>query len=88
MGNKQQTAVDWLLIELQENFNQEVFCMYNANQYLFESIFQKAKAMEKEQIENAWDRGQYIGENFPQRVIEPEYENDSEQYYNETYGTK
>jgi hypothetical protein len=74
--NKQQTAVEWL-------FEQIPF-EWSSSKAAFEAL-QQAKQMEKEQIENAWDRGQYIGENFPQRVIEPEYENDSEQYYNETY---
>jgi hypothetical protein len=40
---------------------------------------------EKEQIESAWDRGQYIAETFPQRVTEPGYESNSEEYFNETY---
>jgi hypothetical protein len=43
---------------------------------------------EKEQIESAWDRGQYIAETFPQRVVEPGYENNSEEYYNQVYGTE
>jgi hypothetical protein len=75
---EQQTAVEWL-------FEQIPF-EWSSSKAAFEAL-QQAKQMEKEQIENAWDRGQYIGENFPQRIIEPECENDSEQYYNETYGT-
>jgi hypothetical protein len=40
---------------------------------------------EKEQIMDAWDRGQYIGSSFPTNQIEVEFEKDSEHYYNETY---
>jgi len=77
-NNKQQTAIQsfWDKIALQLSIAQ-------INEFLPE--FEKAKEMHKEQIENAWDRGQYIGETFPQRNIEPEYENNSEEYYNKTY---
>jgi len=80
-NNKQQTAIQsfWDKIALQLSIAQ-------INEFLPE--FEKAKEMHKEQIENAWDRGRYIGETFPQRVIMPEYENNSEEYYNETYGTE
>ena len=77
--NKQQSAVWWLAEQLFKDttptFRQRV-------------LIEEARAMHKEQIENAWDRGQYIGENFPQRVIESEYENDSEEYYNRTFKKK
>lgn len=72
--NKEKTPVDWLV---------ERFLLSGNN--LLISDFQEANQMHKEQIKNAWDRGRYIGETFPQRVIEPEYENNSEEYYNETY---
>ena len=40
-------------------------------------VFEQAKAMEKEQIENAWDSA-YYGDNC----------HEGEQYYNETYKNK
>jgi len=48
--------------------------------------FQQAKEMDKKQKKDAWDRGKYIGESFPKGQIEPEYEQDAEEYYTETYG--
>lgn len=50
-----------------------------------QELFEKAKEKEKCQIENAWDRGHYIGSTFPNGNIENIYEQDQEQYYNETY---
>jgi hypothetical protein len=70
----QQTAVEWL----EEQFLRERF--------VYDFDFDKAKEMEKQQIEDAWDRGKYIGESFPQKQIEPEYEQDAEEYYTQTYG--
>jgi hypothetical protein len=79
MENKQQTAVWWLAEQLFKD---------TAPTLRQRALIEEARAMHKEQIENAWDRGQYIGENFPQRIIEPEYENNSEEYYNQTYEVK
>ena len=84
MEKNNMTAVEWLHIQLKKGID------YNPLDPLsypksVENLFDEAKQMEKEQIENAWDRGRYIGETFPQRAIEPEYENNSEEYYNETY---
>ena len=73
---KQQTAVVWLFLMLNNPKTDQEFA---------HKLLNKAKEIEKEQIENAWDRGRYIGVNFPQRIIEAEYENNSEQYYNELY---
>jgi hypothetical protein len=70
----QKTAVEWL----EEQFLRERF--------VYDFDFDKAKEMEKQQIEDAWDRGKYIGESFPQKQIEPEYEQDAEEYYTQTYG--
>jgi hypothetical protein len=72
-----QTAVEWLAEQLFKD---------TAPTLRQRALIEEARAMHKEQIENAWDRGQYIGENFPQRIIEPECENDSEHYYDKTYG--
>ena len=70
----QQTAVEWL----EEQFLRERF--------VYDFDFDKAKEMEKQQIEDAWDRGKYIGQSFPKGQIEPEYEQDAEEYYTQTYG--
>lgn len=62
-----QTAVEWLLIQIHKHWNSEGLS--------FEKILEQAKAMEKEQIINAYDTGEYdCGCN-----------GDSEQYYNETF---
>jgi len=74
------TAVEWILIELQKNFPKEINNAYNANQLLFESLFQQAKAIEKKQIENAHLSGLL-------RPLEMEATKQAEQYYNNTYLT-
>ena len=62
-----QTAVEWLLIQIHKHWNSEGLS--------FDKILEQAKAMEKEQIINAYDEGEYdCGCN-----------GDSEQYYNETF---
>ena len=62
-----QTAVEQLLIQIHKHWNSEGLS--------FEKILEQAKAMEKEQIVNAYDEGEYdCGCN-----------GDSEQYYNKTF---
>ena len=62
-----QTAVEWLLIQIHKHWNSEGLS--------FEKILEQAKAMEKEQIVNAYDEGEYdCGCN-----------GNSEQYYNKTF---
>jgi hypothetical protein len=68
MSNKKQTAVEWLeeMIAKMEAYGGDLPpLMIHINQ---------AKAMEKEQIENAWDDGAYGITNW------------AEEYYKETYG--
>ena len=69
MANKQ-TAVEWLMEQWEENPTS-----------LWYADFDKAKAMEKEQIEDAfvkcWES------NIPDGI---ECKLDAEEYYNETYG--
>jgi hypothetical protein len=50
------------------------------NQIIIRIILEQAKAIHKEEIKDAWDMGEYMGMYFPQ------YVQDTEQYYNETYG--
>ncbi len=76
------TAVNWILIELQNKFPKEIGNAYEANQFLFEYLFEKAKAMEKDQICEAWQHGKqqtFLGLG---KVLT------SEEYYNETYKKK
>ena len=49
-----QTAVEWLEEKLKENLKHIVL---NGDYVLMESIFLQAKAMEREQIIDAWDNG-------------------------------
>jgi hypothetical protein len=69
---KNQTAVEWLVKELEEH-------------HVFHDIkntvaYQQAKAMETEQIIDAFDYGLYDGgENVPH------YNMNAEKYYKETY---
>jgi hypothetical protein len=71
MSNKQQTAVERLWISIMQNplssFEDGV------------KAYKQAKAMEKEQIIDAHNRGIWA---------EPKPFDDGEQYYNETYGDK
>ena len=76
---EQQTAEDWL----EEGLNT---VLTHEQQMQVIGLFQQAKEMDKRQKKRAWDRGKYIGESFPQKQIEPEYEQDAEEYYTQTYG--
>jgi hypothetical protein len=77
----QQTAVEWLFDKL------DVIIELDSTKWdkIAESVA-KAKEMEKQQKKAAWDRGKYIGQSFPKGQIEPEYEQDAEEYYTQTYG--
>ena len=66
--NKNQTAVEWLVEKLQNNED-----ISKESPYI-NSLLRQAKAMEKEQIINAW----IATDNELQRIS-------AEQYYNETY---
>jgi pyruvate/2-oxoglutarate dehydrogenase complex dihydrolipoamide acyltransferase (E2) component len=63
-----QTAVEWLAIKLWEEMNMQ------GNGAIFNEIVEQAKAMEKEQIINAW----IATDNELQRIA-------AKQYYNETF---
>ena len=73
MENKQ-TAVDWLYNMLH---NEEVILYHG----LFELWYKQAKAMEKEQIKEAWLSGQDDGAT----ICTPNQHYPDEDYYNETY---
>ena len=70
-NNKQQTAVEWLI----EQF-------YNNEGMLTTKKLLKAKEMEKERIETAYNKGTVHGIDYPESILPIT----GEQYYNETYG--
>lgn len=75
-ATKKQTAVEWLIEEIEIGLSENG--MKNA--------FKKAKAMEKEQIMDAYKQGESDG--YKQFIIniDKKYQS-AEQYYNETYET-
>ena len=76
----QQTAVEWLLQQI-ENKNDKEFSSY------YQEFVEQAKAMEKEQIIKAWDRGYVVGgvNGSNDWVNECDLTDNGEYYYNETY---
>ena len=67
-----QTAVEWLVKEL-ESYGNTQFCKIEWEQ--LDLLIEQAKAMEKEQIMDAYIQGS----------ISLTSKNDAEQYYKETY---
>jgi len=72
--HERMTAVEWLHIEFQKRFPKETNEMYNNNQFDYEDMIIKAKEMEKQQIEQAFDSGHLATWNET-----------PEQYYNKTF---
>ena len=73
MSNKK-TAVEWILDKLAPY----IYYPYaDSAGYDVEELIQQAKAMEKEQIKDAFDAGTYVGTYAVDK--------DGEEYYNETY---
>ncbi len=64
-----QTAVEWLINKF------DIILPLDFNWDKLEKVFEQAKAMEKEQIVNAYDTGEY----------DCGYNGNGKQYYNETY---
>jgi hypothetical protein len=54
---KQQTAVEWLIEKLQNNFAKQLQDMYSSNPLLFNDIFLKAKEAEQQKLKSAYQRG-------------------------------
>jgi hypothetical protein len=73
MSNNKQSSVEYAVNKLEK-------LIPPGNQMIIRIILEQAKAMHKEEIKDAWDMGEYMGMYFPQ------YVQDTEQYYNETYG--
>ena len=72
----QQTAVEWL----EKQFDKYTSGGVNVPNNKIFKLTEKAKAMEKEQIQKAFSDGQELPINNP---LLPHYS--SEEYYNETY---
>lgn len=70
MENKKQTSVDWLV-----DFFEDYFALVPVD------IIEQAKAMEKEQIINAYNRGTINGIDYPESTLPLT----GEQYYNDTF---
>jgi len=75
MSSKKKTAVEWLIGDL----NQKIDFIPMDKWDMIRDIIQQAKAMEKEQIGNAYVKGQSDCGMFTM-------ESEVEQYYNSTYG--
>lgn len=71
------TAVEWLFERLERMIPRTKLYDIDKKQYL-----EQAKAMEKEQIKDAWLSGQYDGAT----ICTPNQHYLDEDYYNETYG--
>ena len=67
-----QTAVEWLYEMLRDNSKE----LFDGN------IWEQAKAMEKEQIKDAWR----CGDNNTGTMISDRYAISDESFYNQTYG--
>ena len=52
-----QTAVNWLIYELQDQFDEQINDMNNSNQLLFESIIQKARQIEQLGLKEMYLKG-------------------------------
>jgi len=68
--NKKQSSVEWLFVELWNTPKDKL---------QWQSIFEQAKAMHKEEIANAWNDGHTEG-------MEGGYCTTYEEYYKETFG--
>lgn len=75
MSDKKQTAVEWFLRKLYENDVIDLTGTQASNNLMGE-LYIQAKAMEKEQITDAYTMGSY---DMAEKEFKPE------QYYTETY---
>ena len=73
MNNKQQTAVEWFLIECGK---------YGDTAQIPDEVIKQAKEMEKERIETAYNKGTVHGIDYPESTLPIT----GEQYYQQTYG--
>ena len=71
-NNKQQTAVEWFAQQLYETLE------IKGDGYVIDSLLDLAKAMHKEEITQAWKKGDGQFDKVSDKM--------SLEYYNETYG--
>ncbi len=76
-NNKQQTSVEWLEIELEKLWVEKYL-----SPITIKPLLDKAKEMEKDRIETAYNKGTVNGIDYPESTLPLT----GEQYYNETYG--
>jgi hypothetical protein len=78
-NNKKQTAIEWLIeqITLKKYPNGALL-----NLFITDKLMEKAKAMEREQIEEAWNGGNYAYFYFKETGRDFV---DGSEYYNEIY---
>jgi hypothetical protein len=84
MSDKKQTAVQYLIEEIKNDSLLQAKSTEEWNE-----VFQKAKEMEREQIEKSYTSGREQWQKY--EIAHCNYENDVEvptprKYYNETYG--
>jgi hypothetical protein len=83
-NNKQQTAVDWLV----EQLNEKIDFIPLDKWGMIRDIIEQAKEMEKEQIVNTWSQATTL--DYEIGLLDASYIlcqiHNAEQYYNETYG--
>jgi hypothetical protein len=75
-NNKQQTAVEWLEIELEKLWVEKYL-----SPITIKPLIEQAKEMEKKQHLKTWGNGWVNGD-----ISVDNYESVVENYYNETYG--
>ena len=75
--SKEQTAVEYLLINLLNKFPKEMEYLFSLNNTLIEDTFNEAKEIEKQQIIDAWNNGLSNWDNTD--------DCNAKQYYNETF---
>jgi hypothetical protein len=80
-NNKQQTAVEWLFNEFER-----IDKVYYRNTIIYtdarKEAYEKAKEMEKQRIETAYNKGTVHGIDYPESTLPLT----GEQYYEQTYG--
>jgi len=80
MEQVKQTAVEWLADKIKWNWQDIEY-----GEISMSNLVEQAKAMEKEQIIDAWDNGFANGYDLG-KYDDDCNPDDAEQYYNETYG--
>jgi hypothetical protein len=82
-NNKQQTAVDSIIELCQELLANHYSISHDGVcSEIIRFCQEKAKEMEKERIETAYNKGTVHGIDYPESTLPPT----GEQYYNKTYG--